>query len=229
MNIKGFSVILAALASAAVFADEMKTFYWTGGSGNWSDVRNWSMSEDGETKAERYPGAVTNTIDGVDYASTDDVVFFQSTASGTITLDVDVSINRFAFLTANKNAVTLESDAEKPHKLTLTTTIASTLSKDTSIQGGWTVTFRNIEIQGVSFDFRGGNGIFDTGAKLNVDRILGWGDKGCTIIYRDGCIVNGNIESYTPSTPPLPASTASSPSAPLLHGVSATSACPTSS
>ena len=56
------------------------------GGGNWSDVSNWYRDSDGKTPATRYPGGVTNTVDGVDYRATDDVVLFASTATGTITL-----------------------------------------------------------------------------------------------------------------------------------------------
>ena len=169
MDIK--RIVLSAICiSLATVGLAQETFYWTGGSGSWSDLANWSMNSSGTTPATRYPGAVTNTVEGVDYAATDDVVLFTSSATGTVTLDVNVSIWRFSVEASSKaTTMTFESaDAENPCTLKMTTTTSQSIGDDTSIRDKRTVTFRNIKLRCVSLDFRGGYGIFDTGADVAV-------------------------------------------------------------
>ena len=72
------AICLAAcigLASAG-FAG-ITTNYWVGSSGNWSDHSKWFKDEAGTIPATRYPGESPEI--------TDDVAYFTSTASGTIT------------------------------------------------------------------------------------------------------------------------------------------------
>jgi len=192
------SAVCAGLAAAGLARE---SFYWTGGSGRWSDISNWSMNSSGTTPATRYPGAVTNTVEGADYAATDDVVLFTSSATGTVTLDVDVSIWRFSVEASSKaTAMTFESaDAEAPCTLKMTTTTSQSIGDDTSIRDKRTVTFRNIKLRCVSLDFRGGYGIFDTGADVakadgSQMTMLAW-QEDRTIRYLDGCTVKATLEA----------------------------------
>ena len=88
------SAVCIGLATAGLARE---TFYWTGGSGNWSNASSWSMDENGTTPATRCPGGVTNTIDGLDYRATDDFVYFAPTARDTVNIDVDTGDIRLRF------------------------------------------------------------------------------------------------------------------------------------
>ena len=196
---KGVVVASVVFMMTAAFA--RLTNYWVGASGNWSDKSNWYLDSAGTIPATRYPGAVTNTIDGVDYRATDDEVLFTSRATGTVTLDVDVSIWRFSVEASSKaTSMTFESaDAGNPCTLKMTTTTAQSIGDDTSIRDKRTVTFRNIKLRCVSLDFRGGYGIFDTGADVaKADggqmAMLAW-QEDRTIRYLDGCTVKASLDA----------------------------------
>ena len=81
MFAKKVCAIVAALGATALFAASFPgtTFYWIGGSGNWSDTANWSMDSGGSTAATRYPGS--------DATITNDIAYFTASANGTITVD----------------------------------------------------------------------------------------------------------------------------------------------
>ena len=185
-------IVLAAALAGGASAYARITNYWVGASGNWSEPSNWYLDSKGTIPANHYPGQDPNV--------TDDVALFAPTASGTVTLDVDATIRRFSVEESSKStSMTFESDPENPHTLLMTTTTPSSIKEDTSIKSKRTVTFRNIKLRCISLDFRGGKGIFDSGADVagtsgDATTIYAW-SSGCLIRYLDGCVVNAVLHA----------------------------------
>ena len=191
MDIK--RIVLSAICIGLVTVGSAReTFYWTGGSGDWSDVASWSLDANGTTPATRYPGAVTNTIDGVEYRATDDFVYFASTAKDTINIDVDTTIYCFIVNSPKSsayNALTFTGSGI----LTVTSTSNSSGTRP-QLSGNRTVTFRDVQIVfGNHFAVDNGQAIFASGANITLSGNLYAWHNNAKVYFEDGCTINGRL------------------------------------
>ena len=183
-------VVAASVAFMMTTAFARATNYWVGASGNWSDKSNWYLDSAGTIPATRCPGGVTNTIDGVDYRSTDDMVFFTSTATGTINIDVDATIYAF-IVSSQKNAS--YADLTFTGAGTLTCKSGSNSSGSRPQINGHKVVFQDVKMVFANhFAIDGGSTTFASGADITLGGQLYSWHNNAKVYFLDGCTINAS-------------------------------------
>ena len=191
MDIK--RIVLSALCiGLATVGWARETFYWTGGSGDWSNVSSWSMDENGNTPATRYPGAVTNTIDGVDYRATDDFVYFAPTARNTVNIDVDTTI--YCFIVNSPKSSAYNSLTFTGSGILTVTSTSNSSGTRPQLNGNRTVTFRDVQIVFKNhFAVDNGKAVFASGANIKLSGNLYAWHNSAKAYFEDGCTINGRL------------------------------------
>ena len=191
MDIK--RIVLSAICVGLATAGwTRETFYWTGGSGNWSNVSSWSMDENGTTPATRYPGAVTNTIDGVDYRATDDFVYFAPTAKDTVNIDVDTTI--YSFIVNSPKSSAYNSLTFTGSGILTVTSTSNNSGTRPQLNGNRTVTFRDVQIVFKNhFAVDNGKAIFASGANIKLSGNLYTWHNNAKAYFEDGCTIKGDL------------------------------------
>ena len=183
-------VVAASVAFMMTTAFARVTNYWVGASGDWSDKSNWYLDSAGTIPATRCPGGVTNTIDGVDYRSTDDMVFFTSTATGTINIDVDATIYAF-IVNSQKNAS--YADLTFTGAGTLTCKSGSNSAGSRPQINGHKVVFQDVKMVFANhFAIDGGSTTFASGADITLGGQLYSWHNNAKVYFLDGCTISAS-------------------------------------
>ena len=141
--------LVFAILPLSLVAD---TYYWVGGSGNWSTLTHWATTSGGSTYHNTVPG------------SGDDIIFDASSGTGPLTInanvttvygkDFTISANAPA-ITFNCTAVTLELFGSLTLKDDFVSTISNTVNWNLSGSGSHTIDLGGIEISSLNLNGTG--------------------------------------------------------------------------
>ena len=156
MDIKRIVLSAICMGLATAGLADPTTNYWVGGSGNWSDVSNWFKNSAGTIQADTYPGAE---------GATDVHAIFTSKATGTITIDKDVTVPRFLVEGPSSASSTYNMTFTGPGTLRTTIT-ADGASTRTRFTGNRTITMTDFNYDGTFLDFDKGKAVIGAGANI---------------------------------------------------------------